>query len=161
VVVGLDAVPPDQVPPVNVVRLAFQVMVGLGTLLAVLGVVSLVVLGRRRRLPTSRWWTWAVVLAAPASVVALLCGWVVTEVGRQPWTVYGVMRTPAAVTAAPGIPVGYALLGAVYTGVAVAVVWVLRRLAAVPMDEEPDADRGRTGPSRPPVSSGTSGGGAS
>jgi cytochrome bd ubiquinol oxidase subunit I len=159
VVIGLDAVPPDQVPPVNVVRVAFQAMVGLGTLLAVLGVLSLVVLARHRRLPTSRWWARAVVVAGPASVVALLCGWVVTEVGRQPWTVYGVMRTPQAVTAAPGIPVGYAVLGAVYLGVAVAVVWVLRRLAAVPLDEDPGDDDVRGGPAEP-VPTGTRGGGA-
>jgi cytochrome bd ubiquinol oxidase subunit I len=149
VVAGLDVVPPDQVPPVNVVRLAFQAMVGLGMLLAALGAFSLVVLVRHRRLPTSRWWTWSVVAAGPASVVALLCGWVVTEVGRQPWTVYGVMRTPEAVTAAPGVPVGYAVLGAVYGGVAVAVVWVLRRLAAVPLDEEPAADPDRGGAAEP------------
>jgi cytochrome d ubiquinol oxidase subunit I len=161
VVVGLDAVPPDQVPPVNVVRLAFQVMVCLGTLLAVLGVFTVVVLARRRRLPTARWWTRAVVVAGPASVVALLCGWVVTEVGRQPWTVYGVMRTPEAVTAAPGIPVGYAVLGTVYAGVAVAVVWVLRRLAAVPLDTDPEVDPDRGGPTRPPLPSSVRGGDAS
>ena len=149
VVIGLDAVPPDQVPPVNVVRVAFQAMVGLGTVLAVLGVVSLVVLARHRRLPASRWWSRAVVVAGPASVVALLSGWVVTEVGRQPWTVVGVMRTPQAVTAAPGIPVGYAVLGAVYVGVAVAVVWVLRRLAAIPLDEDPGVDDVRGGPAEP------------
>jgi cytochrome d ubiquinol oxidase subunit I len=160
VVAGLDVVPPDQVPPVNVVRLAFQAMVGLGTLLAVLGVFSLVVLVRHRRLPASRWWTWSVIVAGPASVVALLCGWVVTEVGRQPWTVYGVMRTPQAVTAAPGVPVGYAVLGAVYAGVAVAVVWVLRRLAAVPLDEEPEVDPDRGGPAEP-LPSGSVGRGAS
>jgi cytochrome d ubiquinol oxidase subunit I len=157
VVTGLDAVPPDQVPPVNVVRLAFQVMVGLGSLLAALGVLSLVVLVRRRRLPASRWWTRAVVAAGPASVVALLCGWVVTEVGRQPWTVYGVMRTSRAVTVAPGIPVGYAVLGAVYVAVGVAVVWVLRRLAAVPRDEDPGDDDVRGGPAEP-APSGTRGG---
>jgi cytochrome bd ubiquinol oxidase subunit I len=158
-VTGLDAVPADQVPPVNVVRVSFQAMVGLGTLLAVLGVFSLIIVVRHRRLPASRWWTRAVVVAGPASVVALLAGWVVTEVGRQPWIVYGVMRTPQAVTAAPGIPVGYAVLGTVYVGVGVAVVWVLRRLAATPLPEEtgddPPRDRSVV-PSHP----GARGGGA-
>jgi cytochrome d ubiquinol oxidase subunit I len=158
VVTGLDAVPPDQVPPVNVVRMAFQAMVGLGTLLAALGVLSLVVLAHYRRLPASRWWTWAVIVAGPASVVALLSGWVVTEVGRQPWTVYGVMRTPQAVTSAPGIPVGYVVLGAVYAGVAIAMVWVLRRLAAVPLEEDPGLDDARSGPAVPLPSSRRSGG---
>jgi cytochrome bd ubiquinol oxidase subunit I len=157
VVVGLDAVPADQVPPVNVVRVSFQAMVGLGTLLAVLGVFTLVVLVRHRRLPASRWWARAVVAAGPASVVALLCGWVVTEVGRQPWTVYGVMRTPQAVTAATGIPVGYAVLAAVYVGVGVAVVWVLRRLAAMPLPAS--GDGGPRGESVLPAGSGAREGG--
>jgi cytochrome d ubiquinol oxidase subunit I len=72
-------------------------------------------------------------LAGPLSFVALICGWVVTEVGRQPWVVYGQMRTSQAVTGASGIPVGYATLALVYAGVAVAVAWILRRLAARPV----------------------------
>jgi cytochrome d ubiquinol oxidase subunit I len=75
-----------------------------------------------------------VALAGPASLVALICGWVTTEVGRQPWVVYGTMRTSEAVTGAGGIPVGYATLALVYLGVAAAVVWILRRLAARPLE---------------------------
>ena len=130
---GLDAVPPDRRPPVNVVRVAFQLMVGIGTLLALLGVVFLAVRVRRRRLPESRWFYWALTLAGPLSLVALIAGWVTTEVGRQPWVVYEVMLTRQAVTGASGIPVGYATLVAVYLLVAGAVVWVLRRLARAPL----------------------------
>ena len=90
---GLDAVPADDRPPVNVVRFAFQTMVGIGTLLALLGVVYLAVRIRRRRLPESDWFYRALVAAGPLSVVALIAGWVTTEVGRQPWVVYRVMRT--------------------------------------------------------------------
>jgi cytochrome d ubiquinol oxidase subunit I len=133
-VAGLDSVPGDQRPPVNVVRVSFQVMVGIGTLLAALGAVYLVVRIRRRRLPESPWFYRLVVAAGPLSFVALICGWIVTEVGRQPWAVYGVMRTAQAVTGAGGIPVGYATLVAVYVGVAAAAVWVLRRLARAPLD---------------------------
>jgi cytochrome d ubiquinol oxidase subunit I len=75
------------------------------------------------------------VLAGPLAVVALLAGWVTTEVGRQPWVVYGVMRTAAAVTGAGGISAGYATLALVYLGVAVSVVWILRRLATAPLAE--------------------------
>jgi cytochrome d ubiquinol oxidase subunit I len=128
---GLDAVPPGDRPPVNIVRVAFQTMVGIGTLLALLGVGYLAVVVRRRRLPESPWFYRAVIVAGPASLVALLCGWVVTEVGRQPWVVYGVMRTEDAVTNAGGIPVGYATLAIVYAFVALGVVWILRRLARV------------------------------
>jgi cytochrome d ubiquinol oxidase subunit I len=81
---GLAAVPPGQRPPVNVVRIAFQTMVGIGTLLALLGVLHLVVWIRRRRLPESVWFHRALVAAGPLAVVALIAGWVVTEVGRQP-----------------------------------------------------------------------------
>jgi cytochrome d ubiquinol oxidase subunit I len=132
VVQGLDAVPRDQQPPVNVVRIAFQTMVGIGTALAALGVLFLFVRVRRKRLPESPWFYRAVAVAGPASFVALIAGWTTTEVGRQPWVVYRVMRTDAAVTHAGGIPVGYATLFAVYVLVALLVVWILRRLAAAP-----------------------------
>lgn len=134
-VLGLDSVPPDAVPPVNVVRIAFQLMVGIGTLLAALGVVFLLVRWRRRRLPASRWFYRALVAAGPLAVTALLAGWTTTEVGRQPWVVYGVMRTAQAVTEAGGIPVGYATLALAYLGVVVAVVWILRRLANAPLPQ--------------------------
>jgi cytochrome d ubiquinol oxidase subunit I len=131
---GLDAVPPRDRPPVNVVRIAFQTMVGIGTLLAALSVVHLVTWFRRRRFVEARWFLWGVVAAGPLAVVALVAGWVTTEVGRQPWVVYGVMRTSEAVTGAGGIPVGYATLVIVYAGLGVAVAWILRRLARTPLD---------------------------
>jgi cytochrome d ubiquinol oxidase subunit I len=109
-------------------------MVGIGTLLAVLGVFYLFVRWRRGGLPGSGWFYRAVVIAGPLSVVALIAGWVTTEVGRQPWVVYGTMRTSQAVTGAGGIPVSYGVLALVYLGVAAAAVWILRRLAALPLD---------------------------
>jgi cytochrome bd ubiquinol oxidase subunit I len=131
---GLDSVPADDRPPaINVIRFAFQAMVGIGTLLALVGAGVLWVRWRRRRLPESRWFYRVLVLCGPLSLVALLCGWVVTEVGRQPWVVYGVMRTEQAVTGASGIPVGYATLAVVYVGLIGAVWWILRRLARAPV----------------------------
>jgi cytochrome bd ubiquinol oxidase subunit I len=130
---GLDAVPVADQPPVNVVRIAFQLMVGIGTLLALIGVFFVLVRWRYRRLPESTWFYRGAVLAAPLAVVALISGWVVTEVGRQPWVVYHVMRTSQAVTGAGGIPVGYGALVAVYVLLALAVAWILRRLAAKPL----------------------------
>jgi cytochrome d ubiquinol oxidase subunit I len=134
VVKGLDTVPVDRRPPVNVVRVSFQLMVVIGTLLALLAVVYLFVRIRRKRLPQSVWFYRALALAGPASVVALIAGWVTTEVGRQPWVVYKVMLTNEAVTGAGGIPVGYATLVLVYVGVGIGVAWILRRLARMPMD---------------------------
>jgi cytochrome d ubiquinol oxidase subunit I len=130
---GLDAVPADQRPPVNVVRASFQTMVGIGTLLALLAVAFLVIRVRRKQLPDSRWFYRAVVVAGPASLVALISGWITTEVGRQPWVVYRVMRTSQAVTGASGLPIGYATLALVYLGVAIAVAWILRRLSQAPL----------------------------
>jgi cytochrome d ubiquinol oxidase subunit I len=135
---GLDSVPADDRPPVNTVRFAFQTMVGIGTLLASIGVFFVGFWLRRRRLPRSKWFYRSVVAAGPLALVALIAGWITTEVGRQPWIVYGVMRTEAAVTGAGGIPVGYATLSLVYLGLAVAVGWLLVRLARAPL-EVPDA----------------------
>jgi cytochrome bd-type quinol oxidase subunit 1 len=134
---GLDAVPARDRPPVNVVRFAFQTMVGIGTLLALLALVYLAVRIRRRRLPRSTWFYRAVALAGPLSVVALISGWVTTEVGRQPWVVYRVMRTSQAVTGARGIPVGYGTLVLVYVLLIAAVAWILWRLARKPLQLEP------------------------
>jgi cytochrome d ubiquinol oxidase subunit I len=130
---GLDAVPPAQRPPVNITRIAFQTMVGIGTLLALLGAIVLFVRVRRRALPEWRWFYFGLAAAGPLSVVALICGWIVTEVGRQPWVVYRVMPTSQAVTGAGGIPVGYATLWIVYLAVGAGVVWILRRLARAPL----------------------------
>jgi cytochrome bd ubiquinol oxidase subunit I len=131
---GLEEVPPDERPPVNVVRVAFQTMVGIGFLLAGIAAVYLFVWLRRKRLPESPWFYRALVAAGPLSVVALIAGWVTTEVGRQPWVVYGHMRTEAAVTGASGIAIGYASLLLVYAGLLAAVAWILRRLARAPVD---------------------------
>jgi cytochrome bd ubiquinol oxidase subunit I len=142
---GLDSVPADDRPPVGVVRASFLTMVSIGTLLAALAAWYLVARVRRRRLPESRWFWRAAIAAGPLSVVALIAGWVTTEVGRQPWVVYGVMRTEEAVTGAGGIPVGYATLAVVYAGLLAAVAWILRRLARAPLEIEgapsPEATR--------------------
>jgi cytochrome d ubiquinol oxidase subunit I len=83
------------------------------------------------------------VLAGPASVVALIAGWVTTEVGRQPWVVYKVMRTNQAVTGASGIPVSYGLLALAYLVLLIALGWALRRLAKTPL---PSSDPPPTAP---------------
>jgi cytochrome d ubiquinol oxidase subunit I len=133
---GLNDVPEEDQPPVNLVRITFQTMVAIGTFLALLGAIHLYRLARRRGYPTSPWFFRAVIAAGPLAVIALIAGWVTTEVGRQPWVVYGVMRTEDAVTGASGIPVGYAALVAVYSGLIAVTVWMLRRLARAPLEEE-------------------------
>jgi cytochrome bd ubiquinol oxidase subunit I len=139
-IAGLDSVPAADRPPVNVVRFAFQTMVGIGTFLAALGVFFLAVWLRKRRLPRTPWFYRAVMAAGPLAFVALIAGWITTEVGRQPWVVYEVMRTEEAVTQADGLEVGYAVLVLVYVSLAVAVYWLLRRLARQPPSTEVGAD---------------------
>ena len=141
-VAGLDAVAPDERPPVDVVRNSFQVMVAIGTFLAALAVWFGWVRWRHRRLPDSPWFLRAVVAAGPLALVALIAGWVTTEVGRQPWVVYELMRTEEAVTGAEGIPVGYTTLALVYLGLGAAVLYLLRRLARTPPERELDPEPG-------------------
>jgi cytochrome d ubiquinol oxidase subunit I len=133
---GLEAVPPRDRPPVNVVRIAFQWMAAIGTGLALLGLWFLVAWWRGRRLPESPWFFRAAMVAGPLAFVALICGWITTEVGRQPWIVYKVMRTSEAVTHARGLAVGYVALILVYVALGVAVAWLLRRLASRPAEAE-------------------------
>jgi cytochrome bd ubiquinol oxidase subunit I len=135
-VIGLDSVPPENRPPVNIVRYAFQAMVGIGTALAALSALFLVTWWRRRRLPRSPWFYRAVIAAGPLSLVALIAGWVTTEVGRQPWIVYETMRVRDAVTASDGLEAGFAALVLVYLGLAAALMWMLRRLTARPPETE-------------------------
>ena len=131
-VIGLDSVPEEDRPPVLPVRIAFQVMVAIGTGFVVLTLWYAFAWWRRRDLPRSRLFMLAAFAAGPAAAVALEAGWIVTEVGRQPWIVYGVMRTSEAVTTAPGIRYGYYALIVVYSAMTWATVYVLRRLARLP-----------------------------
>jgi cytochrome bd ubiquinol oxidase subunit I len=133
---GLEIVPPRDRPPVTIVRIAFQTMVGIGTGLAALGAWFFVVWLRRHRLPRSVWFYRAVMAAGPLAFVALIAGWVTTEVGRQPWIVYEVMRTEQAVTSSSGLAVGYVVLVLVYLGLGAAVYWLLRRLTRRPATAE-------------------------
>ncbi|WP_322750214.1 MULTISPECIES: cytochrome ubiquinol oxidase subunit I [unclassified Frankia] len=137
VVAGLDALPPAGRPNALVVHLAFDTMVGLGTAIIALSVavaVAAVALGRRRHarrpvLPLGRGWLLAAAATGPASVIAMLAGWEVTEGGRQPWIVYGRMRVSDAVTASPGVGWAFAGTLVLYLGLSTALVLILRRMA--------------------------------
>ncbi|HEY7893322.1 MAG TPA: cytochrome ubiquinol oxidase subunit I [Gemmatimonadaceae bacterium] len=140
VVRGLDAVPRRDWPPVPVVHIAFQVMVGLGTLLAVVGIWVAIAAWRRTELAANRWLMRAVVVASPMGFVCIEAGWTVTEVGRQPWVIYGVMRTADAVTPMPGLIVPFVLISALYCFLGVIVAWLLYDLVMrSPIAREGDA----------------------
>lgn len=138
VVPGLDQVPARDRPPVAVVHLAFQVMVALGFAFLGLAVwVAGVALRRRRRgtrglalLPDGRWFLRAVVAAGVGGFVAVEAGWVVTEVGRQPFIAYGLMRTADAVTSRGNLVVDLAVVTTIYLALSAITVVTLRRMAA-------------------------------
>jgi cytochrome d ubiquinol oxidase subunit I len=128
-VAGLDSVPAaDRPEAVTLIHLSFDTMVGIGFLLLGLGIWMLVRWIRRRGPPTSRWFLRAALVAGPGAVVAMECGWITTEVGRQPWIVYNVMRTSDAVNTAPGLYWGLVVLLIVYTGLTAVTLFVLSRI---------------------------------
>jgi len=127
---GLDAFPTRDWPDVRVVHVAFQVMVGTGTALAAVGLVWAVLALRRRRAPLGRPMLAAVIACGPLGFVAIEAGWVVTEVGRQPWVVYGIFRTGDAVTPVAGLALPFVLVTGVYGLLGAVVAVLLFRLFA-------------------------------
>jgi cytochrome bd ubiquinol oxidase subunit I len=127
---GLDTIPAADHPPVNLTHWAFQTMVGIGTLLAAGVLLFWFARWRHRDLLQNRWFLKFAVAAGPLAVVAMEAGWIATEVGRQPWVVYGVLRTSEAAGSNSGL---WWLLGAtvlVYAGLTTGAVLVLRSMAS-------------------------------
>ena len=125
---GLRSVPPEDRPPVAVVHLGFQTMVGLGSALALVAIWAGWVAWRRRDLSSDRRLLRALVVVGPFGFIATEAGWVVTEVGRQPWVVQGFMRTANAVTPMPGLVVPMATFTALYLGLGAVVVALVASL---------------------------------
>lgn len=123
-VIGLDQFPEEDWPPVVIVHVAFQIMVAIGTVMAALGVLFFW-FWRKGTFP--RWFLWTLGGAIPLGMIAIEAGWVVTEVGRQPWIVYGIMRTKDAVTPVPGMVYHFYLFLVLYLALAATTVWLLRR----------------------------------
>jgi cytochrome bd ubiquinol oxidase subunit I len=129
-VTGLDSVPPGDRPPADtMLHWAFDAMVGICTALIALGLWLAIAWWRRRDIPRSVWFLRATAVSGVAAVVALECGWIVTEVGRQPWIVYNVMRTEDAITHAGGVQVTFAIVVLLYAALGAALVLVLRAMS--------------------------------
>jgi cytochrome d ubiquinol oxidase subunit I len=126
---GLNDVPADQRPPANIVHWSFQSMVGIGSVLALFVVLFWLARWRKRDLLRSALFLKAAVLAGPLAVLALEAGWVTTEVGRQPWTVWQVLRTADAASPNSGLWISYAVAAVVYLAMTVGAVVVLRSMA--------------------------------
>jgi cytochrome bd ubiquinol oxidase subunit I len=127
VVKGLNEFPREDWPNVPIVHTAFQIMVALGTFLALLSLWITWMAIKRRDLTSNRVLLGAIAVSAPMGFIAIEAGWTVTEVGRQPWIVYGVLRTADAVTPMPGLIVPFLLFTLLYCFLGVVVVWLLYR----------------------------------
>ncbi len=135
---GLDAFPRDQWPNVAVVHLSFDVMVGLGSFMALVAAVVLFMYWRKRDLVANRWALMAVTVCAPMGFICIEAGWVVTELGRQPWIIYGILRTADAVTPMPGLIVPFITFTALYCFLGIIVAMLLyQQVVRSPREEEP------------------------
>jgi cytochrome d ubiquinol oxidase subunit I len=141
---GLDRVPRSERPPVGIIFWSFRIMVGLGFLMALLGLWSL--LARlRKRLHDWRWLHRFALVMGPAGFVAVICGWVTTEVGRQPWVVYGLLRTSEAVSpiATPGVTGSLIAFVIVYfTVFAAGALYIVKLMAHAPAEGEAELEGG-------------------
>jgi cytochrome d ubiquinol oxidase subunit I len=129
-VTGLNDIPPQNRPPANtMLHLAFDTMIGICSLMIALGLWVLFVWWRRRDIPKTPWFLRAVAISGAAAVLSLWCGWIVTEVGRQPWIVQGYMRTSEAVTPAHGIWFSFGLVLLLYATIGTIAILILRRMS--------------------------------
>jgi len=130
---GLDQFPRDQWPsPLPLLFYAYHIMAGLGTYFAALMLLEVFLLWRGKLFET-RWALWPLLLSFPLPYIANTAGWFTTELGRQPWIIYGVMRTAQAVTPVPGLVVPFITFTLLYVFLAAITVWLLlRQVAASP-----------------------------
>jgi len=132
-VIGLDQFPEEDHPPVMVTHIAFQIMVGLGMALVGLSLLFFFSRWKKKEWLDARWFLWLFVLGTPLGFIALEAGWTVTEVGRQPWIIYGVLRTEDAVSPIPGIVYSLFLFVGIYVSLAIVVTFLLmRQIKTVP-----------------------------
>jgi cytochrome d ubiquinol oxidase subunit I len=137
---GLDALPKADRPSSPILFWSFRLMVGLGFLMAALGLWSLIA-RLRRRLYDWRWLHRFALAMGPAGFVAVICGWITTEVGRQPWVIYGLLRTRDAVSPIAAPAVGASLVAFVivyFTVFAAGILYMLRLMASPPGGGGPD-----------------------
>ena len=123
---GLNDYPEDEIPNVPIVHYAFQVMVGIGTLLLIVGILFFVSLKKKSWWLKNKFWL-LFTLLAPMGFIALEAGWIVTEVGRQPWIIHKIMRTKDAVTPMPGMIFSFYMYVALYSILTIAVTWLMMR----------------------------------
>jgi cytochrome d ubiquinol oxidase subunit I len=124
---GLDHFPVDQRPPVAVLHYAFQTMVACGMLMVFFSVVYLLARIKWKKWLEQKWLYTLYALGIPIGFLAVEAGWTVTEVGRQPWIIQGIMRTSEAVTPMPGVQFSFYAFTAVYVSLTLMVIFMLYR----------------------------------
>lgn len=140
-VTGLNDIPADEHPPAKtLLHLSFDTMVGIGSGLFLLALWFGWTWWKRRDIPATPWFLRLVAVSGAAAIVALWCGWIVTEVGRQPWIVNGYMRTSEAVTQADGIWFTFALVMSIYAALTAITIGVLRAMSARWREGTPDPE---------------------
>ncbi len=139
---GLDQFPEEHHPPVAITHYAFQIMVGLGMLMLLIAVIYFIALWKKKSWLQTKWLLRLFVIATPMGFIAVEAGWTVTEVGRQPWIIYGIMKTADAVTPMPGIVYSFYLFTAIYISLAIIVIFMLyRQIKMVPTLYDIPADK--------------------
>ena len=126
-VTGLDKFPKHERPPVLITHIAFQIMVAAGFFLAFIAVLYLLFSWKWKQNLEKKWWLWLIALATPLGFIAVEAGWTVTEVGRQPWIIYGVMKTKDAVSVMPGLSYSFYLITAIYLLLSLIIFWLMKR----------------------------------
>lgn len=126
-VIGLNDIPRENWPPVLITHIAFQIMIFCGMIMALIGVMFFIFWWKWPGILAKRWWLWLLGLSAPLGFIAVEAGWTVTEVGRQPWIIYEIMRTSDALSPMPGLRYSFYLVTAIYVLLTFVLIWLMYR----------------------------------
>src|SRR5699024_3590670 len=126
-VTGLDQIPRKDWPPVLITNIAFQIMVGAGLLMMGVGGLYFYFLWRKKETIGKSWFRWLVGACMPLGFIAVEAGWTVTEVGRQPWIIYGIMKSKDALSPMPGLQYSFYMITGLYLLLSAIVVWLMYR----------------------------------
>ncbi|RRN78107.1 cytochrome ubiquinol oxidase subunit I [Pseudoxanthomonas sp. SGD-10] len=143
-VAGLDKIAKEDRPPVAITHYAFQVMIGLGMIMMLIALIYLIALWKKKQWLNQRWLLKLFAIATPMGFIAVEAGWIVTEVGRQPWIIYKIMRTADAVTPMPGIVYSFYIFTAIYLSLSFIVGFMLYRQISM-VDKLYDNNRNKGG----------------
>lgn len=136
-VTGLDKFKKTDWPPVPIVHIAFQLMVFMGSIMALAALMNLLFAFKWKETLQKRWWLTTLVWLTPAGFIAVEAGWIVTETGRQPWIIYGILRTSESVTPMPGIRYSFYLVTFIYLTLTMVVFLLMKRQIAALQKDAP------------------------